>query len=111
MRQLKNRLEYSALCLLFIAFRMLPLDVASYIGGFMARSIGPFLRAHKTAIKNLSAIYPQMDKGKKRKLLRDMWDNLGRVAAELPHLPGKHLFERVTIHGLENLPKQGEQVL
>jgi KDO2-lipid IV(A) lauroyltransferase len=111
MRPLKNRLEFIALCLLFIAFRSLPLDMASGIGGFMARSVGPFLRAHKTAIANLSAIYPNMDKEKKRKLLMSMWDNLGRVAAELPHLPGKTLFERITIHGLENLPKQGEQVL
>ncbi len=104
MNALKTRLEYITLCLLFIAFRSMPIDLASAIGGFMARAIGPYLSAHKTAQKNLAAVFPQMDKKKRQQVLTRMWDNLGRVAAELPHLPGKKLLSRATVYGREHLP-------
>ncbi len=109
MQKLKYLIEAAGLLtLLFAAFRLLPLDVASAIGGFMARTIGPFLSAHKTAVKNLSMVFPDMPEAEKRKMLRDMWDNLGRNAAELPHLPGEKFFSRMNISGLENLPPGGK---
>lgn len=111
MRKLKHLIEAAAVDLLFTAFRMMPLDMASYIGGFMARSIGPFLKAHRIAKRNLSMIYPEMHWQKRHALLNHMWDNLGRVAAELPHLPGNELFSRVHVNGLENIPKTGKPML
>src|SRR5438552_2950028 len=92
MKKIKHLVEAGLLHLQFTAFKTLPLDMASYVGGFMARSIGPFLPAHQTAAKNLSMVFPDIPQEKKRTLLLDMWDNLGRVAAELPHLPGTQLF-------------------
>ncbi len=102
---MKHRIEAAALHLLFTGFRHLPLDVASFIGGLMGRSIGPFLSAHKTAKKNLKMIFPDMKIEQRQKILAAMWDNLGRVAGELPHLPGKALASRVTIVGRDNIPQ------
>lgn len=104
MKKLKHLCEYMALHMLFTGFRLLPLDIASFIGGLMARAIGPMLSAHQTAKKNLRMIYPDIPREDLQKILVRMWDNLGRVAAELPHLPGKKLFDRITIIGAENIP-------
>jgi len=111
MTKIKHLIEFFALRILFAAFRILPLDAASFVGGFMARSIGPFLSAHRIADKNLSMIFPEMDRRKKQALLTAMWDNLGRVAAELPHLPGDELYNRMEVSGHENLPTDGKPVI
>src|SRR4051812_40754951 len=104
MKTLQYLIEAALLRILFTAFRTLPLDIASFTGGFIARSVGPFLSAHRTASRNLSLAFPDMKREEKYRLLSAMWDNLGRVAAELPHLPGEALYERVEIEGLEHLP-------
>lgn len=100
---LQHRLEAAALNSLFKTFRMLNLDKASAIGGFLARAIGPYLSAHKIAGYNLSMIFPEMPYEEKQRILSGMWDNLGRTAAELPFIPSEKLYERLTIHGTENI--------
>jgi Kdo2-lipid IVA lauroyltransferase/acyltransferase len=111
MKTLKHHIEFWLLKLLFTAFRALPLDVASYAGGFMARCIGPLLRAHKTAKINLAQVFPDMPREERYQVIRAMWDNLGRVAGELPHLPGTELISRVKVVGEENFPAPGQPAL
>src|SRR4051812_30179366 len=111
MKKLKHLAEAGALGILFVFFRLLPLDAASATGGFLGRIIGPFLSAHRTAADNLSRVMPALSAAEKRIILRDMWDNLGRNAAELPHLPGDTLFSRMTIQGIEKLPPAGQAVV
>ena len=108
---IKHRIEYIALRVLFAFFNALPLDVASFAGGFMARAIGPFMSAHKVAQDNLAMIFPDMDARKKSELLAAMWDNLGRSSAELSHLPNDELYQRMDITGLKNLPTPGTPTL
>ncbi len=97
--------------MLFGLFKTLPIDIASALGGFIARSIGPYLRAHMAATNNLTLMYPKMTFSERHKVLMGMWDNLGRVAAELPHLPGDVLLNRMEILGKENMPKPGDATL
>lgn len=80
----------------------LPLDRASAFGGWIGRNTGPFLRRSQRAEKNLEMVFPELDKKQIRLLVKDMWDNLGRVFAEYPHLEeiGKN---RVTIENAEYL--------
>lgn len=66
--------------------RRLPVDAASALGGFLARSLGPLSRAHRTARRNLALAMPELDRAARRRVLRGMWDNLGRTAFEYPHL-------------------------
>lgn len=71
--------------LLFL-FRLLPLDAASSLGGLLGRILGPRLAASRKAYKNLNRVFPDWDERRKRETVRAMWDNLGRVMAEYPHL-------------------------
>ncbi|MDE3060139.1 MAG: lauroyl acyltransferase [Pseudomonadota bacterium] len=111
MKRFKYLIETAGLAWLFAIFRMLPLDAASWVGGFLMRAIGPLLPAHRTAANNLSLAFPAMPAQEKRRLLAAMWDNLGRTAAELPHLSGEALHRRVTLHGTENIPAEGRPTI
>jgi Kdo2-lipid IVA lauroyltransferase/acyltransferase len=111
MKKIQHLVEALLLKALFLAFRALPLDMASSIGGLMARRLGPFLSVQKTARRNLSRAIPELTRPQQDQILAGMWDNLGRVAAELPHLPGKTLHERITMRGNEHLPAPGTAAL
>jgi Kdo2-lipid IVA lauroyltransferase/acyltransferase len=111
MMLIKHYIEYALVRILFKALSSLPLDAASFIGGFMARSIGPFLSAHRTAKRNIHRVFPDITAEKEKRILTRMWDNLGRVAAEMAHLSSDRLYQRITLHQGNTLPDPGHQVL
>jgi KDO2-lipid IV(A) lauroyltransferase len=105
-RQLVWRIEAIGLALLIGIFRFLPLDAASGLGGILGRLIGPRLGISRRARKNLRRAMPELDDAATQRIIRGMWDNLGRVAAEYPHLPEIRIFEtgsRVQVVGLEHV--------
>jgi KDO2-lipid IV(A) lauroyltransferase len=85
--------EAAGTILVFGFFRMLPLDWASAVGGAIARVIGPRLGISKRARENLRLAMPELAPDAAQRILRGMWDNLGRVAAEYAHLRKFRLFE------------------
>lgn len=72
--------------LLFVVLRALGPDASSALGGAVARTIGPFLGATRVADANLRRFMPQLDDAARRRVIREVWDNLGRTGAEFPHL-------------------------
>jgi KDO2-lipid IV(A) lauroyltransferase len=85
-KQLKQRLEYVGARLIWGLFGLLPLDAASALGGWLARMVGPWLPAHRIARRNLARAFPEKSEAEIAAILRGMWDNIGRVAGEFPHL-------------------------
>jgi KDO2-lipid IV(A) lauroyltransferase len=86
------------------AFRILPIDAASAVGGALARWLGPFFGVSKRARRNLHAAFPELSDAEIEAIVRRMWDNLGRVVAEYPHLRKIEIFApggRVEAHGFE----------
>ena len=81
-----DRLEAWGAALLFGAFESLPLDRASALGGALARRIGPLFGVSKQARLNISRAFPELSETEIGRIVTGMWDNLGRVAAEYPHL-------------------------
>src|SRR5579864_9759008 len=67
-------------------FEFLPLDWASGLGGFLARKLGPRLGLNKRARRNLSRAMPELSPDDIERIIAGMWDNLGRLVAEYPHL-------------------------
>jgi KDO2-lipid IV(A) lauroyltransferase len=91
--------------LCFAIFGALPIDVASAIGGRLARWVGPSLGISKRARLNLKAAMPELSAPEIDRIVLGMWDNLGRVVAEYPHLPDIEVFApngRVEAIGFEN---------
>jgi Kdo2-lipid IVA lauroyltransferase/acyltransferase len=67
-------------------FWLLALDRASALGGSLARMIGPLLGISNRARVNLRRAMPELSVAEIDRIVRNMWDNLGRVVAEFPHL-------------------------
>lgn len=85
-RYFRYPLEAAGLWLVLAFFRVLPLDLASNVGAFLGRLVGPWLPASRIAEQNLAMAFPEKSAGERQAIVRGMWDNLGRVAGELPHL-------------------------
>lgn len=113
MRKIKPHywLEAFALRGFFTLLRLLPLDIASALGGVLGCAIGPFFSAHKTARKNLKEAFPDLSDREISTLVDKMWEHLGRVGAEYPFLDGERLTRRVEVAGVEHFPEPGKPVL
>ncbi|GBF57416.1 lipid A biosynthesis palmitoleoyltransferase [Candidatus Phycosocius bacilliformis] len=84
------------------------LDEASNAGARFARTLGPITSAHKTARYNMRLAFPRITPQEEREMLDAMWDNLGRVVGEFPHLASMGLFtpeSRADFDGLDILDR------
>ncbi len=85
-----DRVQAWALALGVGLVRRLGPVAASNLGGAIARTIGPWLPVSRVALDNLAAAMPELDAAGRRRVMVGVWDNLGRTAAELPHLGALH---------------------
>jgi KDO2-lipid IV(A) lauroyltransferase len=82
----QNWVEGVALrCAIWI-FRLIPVDIASRLMGAGWRRLGPFNSRHKRALRHLALAFPDMPESERERIVRGMWENLGRVAAETFHI-------------------------
>src|SRR6266403_2271003 len=103
-----HRLQGWGAALSFGAFGLLPLDWASAVGGAVARRIGPSLAISERARRNLRRAFSGLSEIEIERIVAGMWDNLGRVAAEYPHLREIRVFEAggwVETHGVEHMDR------
>ena len=98
-------LEGSFLLLIFIVLRILPLGISSFLMGKLSSLIGPRLGVTKKAYNNIKNVMPEKNEKEITKIIKDMWENLGKVAGEYPHLskisPEKN--NKIQIYGKKHL--------
>lgn len=85
-RRIGYFLQYLAVRLALGLLRLLPVDAASWLGGRLGRCLGPRLRRHAVARRNMERALPELSPAEIDAALVDMWDNLGRTFAEYAHL-------------------------
>lgn len=101
-KDMRYRLEFITLFGLMKLFTVLGANNASRLGGFIGRTIGPKIGASRTAIKNIRRAFPDWSEEEVMQTVCDMWDNLGRIVAEYPHI--HHLLSyNTTFKNLETL--------
>ena len=61
-------------------------NVMANVGGAVLRTVGPWLPEHRVGRANLVAAFPEKSPAEIETILRGVWDNLGRVAAEFAHI-------------------------
>lgn len=59
---------------------------ASNLCGAVARTIGPLLPVSKVADRNLRLALPALEAAARKRIVRGVWDNLGRTTGEFPHI-------------------------
>ena len=59
---------------------------SSNLFGTFCRIIGPLLPVSRVADANLRAALPDLDAAGRRRVVRGVWENLGRTFGELPHI-------------------------
>ena len=61
---------------------------ASGLGGAVLRGVGPRLPVSRVADANQRLALPELGAAERRRIVRAVWDNLGRTMAEMPHVAG-----------------------
>jgi KDO2-lipid IV(A) lauroyltransferase len=102
-----HAIEGAVLRAVWTLFAALSPERASSVAGSLARALGPRLAISRTARRNLASVFPNLGAEDTEAIVRDVWENLGRVAGEFPHLPRLDIYRdaRVTIEGVEHIDR------
>lgn len=101
LKYIRYALEAFGLSVLMALFWALGAQWASGFGGWIGRTLGPRMAASRKARRNLERALPDLDEARKDEIIAGMWEHLGRVIAEYPHL--KVLSQETEILGREHL--------
>src|SRR5579862_9566438 len=86
MQSAGNAAAGSLVRFLLVAIRRCDRGPASDRAAGLMRTLGPWLPEHKIGRANLTAAFPEKSPAEIEAILRGVWDNLGRVGAEIAHL-------------------------
>lgn len=90
----------------YYLFLLIGIDSASYIAGKISRFLGPLISKNKIAIRNLKYVMPELSNDEIKNITKDMWENLGRVVGEMPHIynmKNDEFFRRVKLNNPEEI--------
>lgn len=89
----------------FIALmRLLGVERASNLGGWLLKTLGPRTGTHRTVTRNLRIAFPDMPPDEREALARDAWEQTGRTFAETAVMDQLTLESgRVEVVGMERL--------
>ena len=117
MKIVKYFLEFIFIVILFIIFKILGFKLASNMGGYIGKKIGPLFRSKQTILTNIKNALPKTDKADLELIIQSMWENYGRILAEYVFLKDfrkEKLNDYLEIEGKEHLNKvrdSNEQVV
>ena len=116
MRLIRYFLEYIAIIILFILFKLLGYRIASELGYFIGKTFGPFFRSKKIIADNLNKFDTSLSSEKINKISKEMWGNYGRILSEYPYISNFRkgdLDKYIKIENVERLEevKRGQPVV
>ena len=104
--EIKRIIELALVLPLYFFLLILPFKYSSLLVGKLLRLFGRFHKSHQTALKNLSTCFPEKSAAEIEKIALNSWENLGRVAGELPHISSytnSKMQELCPISGIDNV--------
>lgn len=75
---------------IFVISSILPIRMASALGGGLFSMIGPWLPVNRIARINLKRVFPNISQTESEQIIKGMWDNIGRTIFEYHKL---HLID------------------
>ena len=97
------RLEAAGFAAFIGLMRMLGVERASGLGGWLLRSLGPKTGTQKTVMRNLRIAFPDMPLAERERLALDQWEQTGRAFAETALMDRIVAQDRIEVVGLERL--------
>ena len=82
MKNIKYFIQYIIILVLFIFYKLLGLKYSRILSAQIFKIFGPFFRSNKISDKNLKKAFVNLDKNKRKKILKKMWSNYGKIFAE-----------------------------
>jgi len=81
--------------------RLLGVERASALGGWLLRTIGPKTGTQRTVMRNLRIAFPDMSVAERERLALDQWEQTGRTFAETAVMDQLVKQGRIEVVGLE----------
>ena len=105
MKIFKYFLQFIIVLSLFMTFKIIGLQNASFMGSYLAKILGPLFRSKKIIEKNLNICFKKIDQKEIKKISLGMWDNIGRTFSEYVFLKNfqKNHNTLIKLHGTEYL--------
>lgn len=82
----RHQIETLAVRAFVSILKRLSPDLSSLLVGKAVRFIGPLLKRSHRADENLKLIFPELRVSGRKHIIREMWENVGRIAGEYPHI-------------------------
>ena len=82
MKIIKYFVEFLFIIILFVIFKFLGFKLASNLGSFIGRLLGPFFRSKKKIISNIKKALPEIGEKNIEIISKKMWKNYGRILSE-----------------------------
>lgn len=82
---------------------ILPFQWMSHLGCLLGGSLGPLLPINKVAYRNLQLALPDLSPQAQKKIIKKMWQNLGRLFFEYVRLPAQAVFSPDSFYRVEGL--------
>ena len=108
MKSLRYFLEFIIIKFLFLIFNFIGFTNSSKLGGFIGVNLGPLFRNKERIEENLQLSKIGKDHNERKKIVKNMWRNYGRIFAEYPHIKNfrnDKLSKNLTINGQDILNK------
>ena len=108
MNKFKYFFQFIIIILLFLLFKILGLNLSSYLGGKLFEFFGPFFRSKKIIYSNINKAFTNISEVKIKNITRKMWNNYGRVFAEymfIKKFRTEYFDSNISINGKEILNK------
>ena len=118
MNNIKYFLQFFVIIFLFSLYKILGIKLSSIISGYIFWLFGPLFRSNNLAEKNLVKALPDSSIISRKKILKNMWFNYGKIFSEYMYLKNfrkSQSFEKKIIVEnqiiLENIKRNQEPVI
>tara|TARA_Y100001970_G_scaffold223096_1_gene274596 strand:- start:4366 stop:5226 length:861 start_codon:yes stop_codon:yes gene_type:complete len=108
MKSVKYFLEFIIIKFFFLIFKFLGYKIASSLGYFIGRLIGPFFRSRSKILSNLEKSKIGKTNIERNRIITNMWGHYGRILSDyifLNEFRNGKLKHHIKINGLEYLDK------
>ena len=82
MKLIKYFIQFLAIIILLLVFKILGLKYSSILSGYIAKIFGPMFRSNKVSYSNITRAFPNLKDSEKNNILKKMWNNYGSILAE-----------------------------